>query len=167
MNRLDSGGTVFHAHAQGIPKVALPLPIPIEEASREVIVSVRDTALYEVIDYPTRCLSVSGPKSGEVIYTLMTCLNNQGFNLVFLGQETVVIPRLKLIPSGFSKPFAGLELAGYLVLEDSEEEFQKATAEDCFRALTECGLDVKAFKKFKCGAVEVVEQLERKENTTG
>jgi ATP adenylyltransferase/5',5'''-P-1,P-4-tetraphosphate phosphorylase II len=62
------------------------------------------------------------------------------YNVLIAGGEIIVVPRSRERPAGFASAFAGLEMAGGIVVTDFEQ-YGRLTARDINRALSGCGID--------------------------
>jgi hypothetical protein len=111
-----------HAHLQGLLRDD---PYPIECAHRLPLFSIGETNVARLSQYPVYALAVGGPHVVEVVFSVraegQADNPKEPFNLVLTLDEVIVIPRNREHPAGFVGAFAGLEMAGGIVLTDAEQ----------------------------------------------
>jgi hypothetical protein len=148
-----------HLHFQALPRDAC---LPLAVAPRVEVTRFSGVRVTRVVDYPAYALAVSGQRAPEAALQIAGRLSSTPFNLVLLGGEILILPRVREHPSGVGTRFGGLEMAGWTVLVD-EEEYRRLTAEAIREAIAECGWSAEVgevFEKSLPGALANPERLE-------
>ena len=112
--------------------------LPIATAPRRPLFTWDGATVARLEDYPVYGLTVQGTQAAETTLAMLRALAPTPYNLIVLHDEVIVVPRTVEQPAGFASKFAGLEMAGCVVLVD-EERYADLTFEEIWQALSACG----------------------------
>lgn len=130
-----------HNHYQACIEVPLLADALIWRATRSVLATRAGTVLSMVTDYPLPGLSARGADAAGLVLQIAAVLDKRPYNLLFIDNEVLVFPRGMESPPQFpGRRFAGLELAGCIVLEDDEIAMEAISGETCWDGLRASGI---------------------------
>lgn len=140
-----------HQHYQACVAVSLLANALIWSSTRSLLYSDQySTHIAEVGNYPVLGFSIRGTDLADTVIKMIALPETQAFNLVFINDEVLFFPRSKESPPQFpNRRFAGLEMAGCIVMEDVGVDIDLISGEDCWNALGACGLSKEQFRELK------------------
>lgn len=142
-----------HQHYQACIAVPLLADALIWNSTRSHLKSNQNvTHIAEVGNYPVLGFSIRGTGLADTVLQMVALPGLQAFNLVFINDEVLFFPRSKESPSQSqfaNRRFAGLEMAGCIVMEDVGVDIDLISGEDCWNTLSACGVSKEQFRTLK------------------